>query len=204
MGSFFPLVPVHRLHGVLCRVSPAETSSSAPEALRALYPARERPCNGTRDSDNSRAATRQRWHGCAGLALVVVDHASLGLHGLRPRLWPCSSLEADGPSVHTTPVGNSERSWYRKMVHRRQGRFQHQSRQGSAVRRSAQSYGSACSSGGGGAGPAETGDMVRVQTGDVKWIDAGVCIAKEGATPYQGERRWRRARGKRLTIVVRQ
>jgi hypothetical protein len=105
--------------------------------------------------------------------LVVVARASLGLHGLRPRLWPCASLEADGPSVHTTPVEYSERAWYRKMVQGRQGRFQPQRRQGSSVQKSVQSYGSARGSGGGGAGPADTGDMVRVQTGAVKWIDAG-------------------------------
>ena len=125
------------------------------------------------------------WNGCAGFALVVVDRASLGLHGLRPRLWPCSSLEADGPSVHTTHAGTSERSWYRKMVHRRQGRFQQQSRQGSAVRRAAQSYGAARSSGGG-AGPAETGGMVHIQTGDVKWIDAGYARQKKGLRHAKG------------------
>ena len=126
------------------------------------------------------------WNGCAGLALGVVDRASLDLHGLHPRLWPCSSLEADGLSVHTTHVGNRDRSWCRKIVHRRQRRFQHQSRQGRSVRRAAQSYGSARSSGGGVAGPAETGDMVRVLTGAVKWIDAGYALQKKGLRHAKG------------------
>src|SRR5207253_11262263 len=99
-----------------------------------------------------------------------------GLHGLRPRRWPCSSLDADGRSFHTTQMGHSDRSWDKKMVHGRQGGLQRQRLQVSSVRRSAQAYGAARGRGGGAAGSAGTGCMVRVQTRDVKWMGEGYAL----------------------------
>src|SRR6266853_155902 len=86
-----------RVHGFPCRASPADTPGSATYDPRPSLPARE-----WRGIGNARDAAMQGWDRCEGLALVVANRASRGLHGLRPRLWQYASLYADEPSFHTT------------------------------------------------------------------------------------------------------